>query len=204
MVEHAWAFDLVDPDDGRRHAALDRHRALLEAASAALCRMNEIWARTGSFAPADRPSAAAMDQAHAEFRANRDGTLFGPISARDARYAVLFLRWEARYPDEWRAASPWTWSHWGTKEGLLRWFATAGVPGAVRADVAELILDALRRPYRCKDWRYAALLRHVADPSLLDRIRLLAGGDRRARFLLHVAAHPGERITMNSYRLYDV
>jgi hypothetical protein len=135
-------------------------------------------------------------------RATRNATLFGPISAGDARYGVLFLQWEARYPDEWREASRWTWSHWGTKEGLLRWFASAGVPDIVKKDVAELVLDAVQRPYRCKDWWYAALVRHVADPAFRQRLSHLAGA--RARFLEHVAANPDLPLTRNSFRLYTV
>jgi hypothetical protein len=190
----AWVFGLIDADESRRHAALSRHRELLDASNAALRQVNEIWAQIGSFAPNSPPYRA--------FREFRNRTLFGPISAGDARYGVLFLQWEARYPDEWREASRWTWSHWGTKESVLRRFATAGVPGILKADVAELVLDAIQRPYRCKDWWYARLVPHVADPAFLDRLSQLT--DARAQFLLHVAANPEQPITRNSFRLYRV
>ena len=186
-----WHFDLIADDEDTRHAALNRHRALLEASNAALRRVNELWAQTGSFEPETQP--------YREFRENRNRTLFGPISANDPAYAVLFLQWEARYPDEWREASRWTWSHWGAKENVLRWFARSGVPNAVKHDVAELVLDAVQRPYRCKDWRYAALVRHLAEPALVDRLSAIDDG--RARYLLHLAANPDERITRNSFRL---
>lgn len=198
IVSFAWVFDLVEPDLSRRRAALNRHRELLAAANAAQRRVNAIWAQTGSVAPRQPPFAAAIEQARAVVRANRDATLFGRLP--DPRYAVLFLQWEARYPDEWREASRWTWSHWGTKEGLLRWFASTGVPEQVRADVAELVLGAVQRPYWCKDWWYAALVRHVADPEFLDRVRRI--DDARAEFLLHVAANPGQPLTRNSFRLH--
>jgi hypothetical protein len=195
-------FDLIEADEDKRRAALNRHRELLAASHAALRRVNKIWAQTGLFAPRQPPFEFAMEQARAVFRANRDATLFGPMSAGDARYAVLFLQWEARYPDEWREASRWTWSHWGRKEGVLRWFASTGVPEFLKEDVADLVLSAIQRPYRCKDWRYAALVRHVADPVFVERLSRLT--DTRARFLLHVAANPDQRLTKNSWRLYKV
>lgn len=73
-----------------------------------------MWARAGSWAPAKPHLAAEMEQARAEFRRNREQTICGAIRAfsdpaygdtetrlRYAPYLVLYLRWEADYPQEW-------------------------------------------------------------------------------------------------------
>ncbi len=61
-----------------------------------------------------------MDQARAVMGWNLDQTLCGPVAAFTglkpsgsvahvlyAPFAVLFLRWEALYPVEWREADSW-------------------------------------------------------------------------------------------------
>jgi hypothetical protein len=206
--DYDWVFDLLSPVPDRRRVAMSRHRGLLQEASTALARMNDIWAQAGTPAPREPHLAAASDQAQAAFDAARNGTIFGPIDRflatrpagrqppdRYAPFAVLFLRWERQYPHEWAEASSWTWSHWGTKELVLRRFAGAGVPGAVGDDVIALIEAAVRGPYRCKDWRYPPLARLLDCSALREKIRpVLDNTDPlsrlRAGFLLHVLDHP--------------
>lgn len=214
---HSWLFDLVAPDDGVRHPALGWHQALLAGASVALDRSNRIWARTGTAAPTKPHLAAAMEQARAEFRSHREQTILGPIIAYGdetaspedrrvlARYLVLYLRWEMDYPQEWDAPDSWMWSRWGTKEGVLYRLDRDGVPGRDRPEVRDLIVRALERPYRCKDWMYAPLIRHVLDAPMVGRIERLADNEDplvrlRAQFALQVARDPRPTVRRKSWQ----
>lgn len=186
-TDQAWVFDLASPDGPRRAAALTRHRALAAHTAALRQRANEIWAREGW----NRAAENSVQQ-------QRDRTIDGLVTAFSAAedpavrahyapYALLYLRWESRYlPD---LKSCWHCSPWTTKEVVLRDLTRGGVPEGHEAEVAELILAALRRPYRCKDWMYAGLLRHVV-PEGLDEL-----DDDRAAFARHVLAQPSLTIT---------
>lgn len=197
----SWVFDLVADDEALRHEALSRHRALLAAAAEALRRYNEVW--WGRTEPRRTPD---MDREWAEFRRLRERTIFGPVGefvqsqgTAEAPFAVLYLRWETERPGEWAAPGSWMWSPWTTKEVVLRTLMRGGVPERVRPPVADLIVAAVRRPYRCKDWMYAGLVRHVADPPFLARIEALRDVDdpsvaHRAQFLLHIAANPTQPV----------
>ena len=215
--DHSWVLDLVAPDDGVRHRALARHQALLAAASDALDWSNEILARGGI--PVSEPHLTAeLDQARADLDWHRQQTVFGPIEAfydsvydnpaareQYAPYVALYLRWEAAYPQEWGAAESWMWSPWSTKAGLLRRLDCDGVPEAVRSQVADLIVAALQRPYRCKDWMYAQLVRQVLDPPFAGRVRALRTAEDpltclRAQFIVHVAEHPDRPVRRNSWQ----
>lgn len=171
--------------------------------------MNAIWAESSAPVPHGPGLAAARDQAEAAFTAARNSTIFGPIDqfltgthltnhcqqGQYAPFAVLFLQWERRHPQEWSEAGTWTWSHWGTKELLLRQLAQVGVPGSVRDSMIGLVGAAVAGPYRCKDWLYAPLARSVDGDVLRERVeRLLDDANPlprlRARFLLHLLDQP--------------
>lgn len=187
-LDHAWLYDLVDPDDQVRGRALARQRAHVAA---------PFWPE-------------------AERSRHESQSFGGPIAAflhpfylvQDmtfAPFALLYLRWEARYPDEWRAPESNLYSPWSIKEQLLRRFATSGVPDALRPEAADLVLAAMQRPYRCKDWRYARLIGRVDGPGFRDRVNALAHDpdpllSARARFVLDVADHPGRPVNRNSWR----
>jgi hypothetical protein len=190
--DQQWVFDLVSPDDARRAAALARHAALSAEASAARHRANEIWARDGW-------NRAAENTVRRRYDRMLNGLVSAFCQAEDpavrehyAPYAVLYLRWEQRFLPELRAS--WSCSPWTTKEVVLRDFTRAGVPDKQEAEIAELIVAALRRPYRCKDWGYAGLLRHVAPVEQIAEL-----DDDRARFARYVVAHPELTITRFSY-----
>jgi hypothetical protein len=85
--------------------------------------------------------------------------------ARYASYAVLFLDWETRFPDEWREAGKSSWSPWTAKEGILWRFTRYGVPVDVRPAMTDLVVAGVSRPYRCKDWMYASMARGVDGPN---------------------------------------
>jgi len=209
--DHAWVFDLVESDARRRHAALERHRRLLEAALEGRARMNAVWAAAGVPAPTRPPSvAAAWERAQVAYESHWDQTVLGPVQAflaarvpdayaRLTRYALLFLEWEALQPAEWREAGRAAWSPWTAKELILARLAREGVPAGHRSAVADLVVLALRRDYRCKDWRYAAVARHVDG----DRLRRRVGDGPRARFVLHLLDHPAEPVTRTSWHRWE-
>ncbi|WP_433132642.1 hypothetical protein ACQPWW_13725 [Micromonospora sp. CA-240977] len=216
--DHSWLFDLVAIDPVKRHHALARHQGLLAAASDALHLSNGLWAAHYRSKSSQVRLGAEVDQAHADFRWHEEQTIYGPLHAfRDATdgdraartlwapFAALYLRWEAEYPDEWAAPESWMWSRWGTKEVLLRRLDRGGLPQVVQPQIAELILAALGRPYRCKDWLYASLVRHLDDPLFLHRVGMLTSTDEplvrlRAQFVLHVATHSEQAPTRTSWR----
>ncbi|HCT78030.1 MAG TPA: hypothetical protein DGG94_04075 [Micromonosporaceae bacterium] len=171
-----------------------------------------MWAQAGSLAPEQPNLAAEMDQAFAAKREADALTFFAPIrrwwndGSNDpawheefAPYAVLFLDWEAHFPDEWREAGSWGHSPWGAKEGVLRRLIRKGVPVNVKSSVEDLVVAAVTREYRCKDWMYAALVRLVDEPSLRDRLGSLLASEEsltklRTEFVLHVLDSPGVRV----------
>ncbi|MCE6993327.1 hypothetical protein LZG04_00670 [Saccharothrix sp. S26] len=206
----SWVWGLASRDDDVRAQALERHRALVERARQALHWSNDVWRRAGSPAPREPHLAAELDQAQAAFRYHLGQTIFELVGSlhdddpelreRHAPFVLLYLVWEGRYPDDWRAPDNNLWSPWGRKESVLRALGERGVPEAIRPQLTDLLADVVRRPYRCKDWRYAGLVRHIADDRFHQRMHALLDDDDpvvrlRARFLLDVAAHPEAGVT---------
>jgi hypothetical protein len=213
-----WVFGLIDRDDAVRGRALARHQALVAASSEALHWSNRVWRQAGGPVPKEPHLAAEMDQARAEHRWHRDQTIFGYVDAfldadpRDAAvravywpFVPLYLRWEALYPDAWRAPESNLWSAWGRKEGVLRQLGLTGVPDDVVPDAAELVVSVIQRPYRCKDWMFALLVRHVAGAEFRGRVVGLTDSDDplvrlRARFVLELVDHPEVGVTRTAWR----
>ena len=111
-----------------------------------------------------------------------------------APFVLLYLRWEADYPDEWRSPETNQWSPWTCKEVVLGRLSRHGVPEAIRPEIADLIIAAIRRPYRCKDWMYGQTVRHVADAAFLDKITALLDAHDplirlRAQFVRYLLNH---------------
>lgn len=210
----SWVWGLASRDDDVRRSALERHRTMVEAAAGALHWSNDVWRRAGTPAPGEPHLAAEMDQARAAFRYHRGQTIFeladslygddSDLRERHAPFVLLYLVWEGRYPDDWRASANNLWSPWSRKESLLHALAKDGVPRAIRPQVTDLITDVVRRRHRCKDWMYAGLVRHIADERFHERMRSLLEDDDpvvrlRAEFLLHVAAHPELRLRRTTW-----
>ncbi|WP_367131832.1 hypothetical protein [Saccharothrix sp. HUAS TT1] len=210
----SWVRGLVSCDDNVRRNALERHRALIEGATSALRWSNDVWRRAGRPAPDEPHLSAEWDQATASHRYHVGQTIFGLVDSlwdddsevreRHAPFVLFYLVWEGRYPDDWRAPENNMWSAWGRKEVILRRMGEAGVPEAIRPQLTDLITDVVRRRHRCKDWMYAGLVRHLGE-RVRDRMReLLDDGDPlvrlRAEFLLHVAAHPGVKVSRKSWQ----
>lgn len=146
---------------------------------------------------------SATDQAASRYIAERQMTLpdalwefIPPWSYADwagLKYVLLYLEWEAQYPDEWMASA----KSWGTKHGLLHDLARA-VP-SLATEVIDQLVDliglAVRREHRCEDVGYAVLARAVGG-SRLRRLLLELSDDpdegfrSRARYLLWLLDHP--------------
>jgi hypothetical protein len=176
-----WVVDFIDPDPSRRRAAKVRHDRYCAQRSEAIRRESALWWSNGeSF---DFSADPALE---AEFRRQvtigstaLDHTIYGALHrftdaswhpdrsetfAQLAPYAALFLRWEVAYPEEWRDVNDG--SPWGLKQRILRSFVRAGVPEPVRAQVVELVVQAVSRQHRCEDRWYAGLARRVDGPEL--------------------------------------
>lgn len=211
-------FDLVSPDESARRRALSRHQAMVAAAAAARARLSGVWSATGWFGATEPYLIAARDQARADYRWYHDRTIFGHLEAfvrpggtnnttrgANAPFALLYLRWERSWPDAWRSPDSGSCSPWTTKTALLRGLGRDGVPVGIRSPLVDLVLAVTHGPYRCKDWMYGPVIRHLRDAGLADRIGVLVGADdplirSRARFILHVAAHPEHHVTRTSWR----
>ena len=178
-----WTFELISEDPVRREQARDRLRATQDCRSEALYAFNEVW-RDKGLSAADQ----AGDRYNAERRKTLPDALWEFIPAHSyagwagLKYVLLYLEWEARYPDEWMTSA----KNWGTKHGKLDDLARA-VPylaSEVIDQLVDLICRAVRREHRCEDAGYAVLARAV-------------GGLRLRRLLLEIADDPDE-----GFRLY--
>jgi hypothetical protein len=216
--DHGWVFDLIDPDPERRGPALARHHEAVGEWEKALGWVNDVWRRAGgTFTPAEPGLAAEMDQALTAQRCALEGMLPGlvgrfltawrPDEAADYRrlapFAVLFLRWEVRYPQEWREAGPW--SPWGTKRAILRRFAKSGPPPECTAALVDLVIEAVERENRCEDRGYALLARRLDGPQLRDRLdRSMSSVDGlirlRAGYLRALLCSPKAPVTVAGWR----
>lgn len=214
----AWVFDLIASDDLVRHRALTRHRELVARSLNALHWSNRVWMQAGTPAPEQPHLAAEMDQARADQRWHHGQTIFGYLDAfldadpRDTAiramywpFVVLYLRWEACYPDEWRSRYSSPCSPWTFKEVVLGALGRHGVPEEMRPNAADLIITAIQRPYRCKDWMYALMVRHVADMEFHDRVTALTRADDpfarlRAQFVIDLVRYPERKITRKTWR----
>ncbi|GAB2564924.1 hypothetical protein [Kribbella endophytica] len=194
MEGREWLFGLVDGDSGLRLAALERQAGLVEEWSEGLRRSNALWFQNGQSSDFSRSlrKASLYEQALADQEDAIEQTVYSVAgdfgsacwySDRDetefAPYAVLFLRWEAEFPEEWRAGAPW--SPWGLKQRILRGFVKVGPLGRER-ELTDLLMGAVGRPQRCEDRLYSALARHLDGPELRSRLaEAEASGDQVVR-----------------------
>lgn len=202
-----WVFDLVAADDVLRAAALERHRAQLEQHFAGRRWLNRVWRQAGSLSPADPELRSEIDRANQVMRESLSRSIYGPLkrvlqrpytgqelgpgaSLGDwTRFAVLFLQWERRFPEDWRGRPPF--SAWGWKGSLLRTLPWLDLPDHQRIELVELLLAAVRGPYRCEDWRWTRLATALDSEVLREGLEAIAGGGHgddlsrlRARFVL--------------------
>lgn len=215
---HRWLFDLTDPDPARRRAALDRQGELIATWSAGLRWSNTLWyqnGRSSDFSHSPRLTAE-YDQAEAMQSNAIAQTLYSvagkfgraryqeldDAAAESVPYAVLFLRWEVGFQDEWRTAAPW--SPWEQKERILRGFIKAGPLGWEEA-LTDLVMAAVNREHWCEDRWYAALARRLDSPELRNLLADAAASTDplvrlRAGYVSAVLDDQGMPVTVASWR----
>jgi hypothetical protein len=118
--------------------------------------------------------------------------------------ALAFLQLEATNPQRWRTLQ-WPCSVWTLKDGVLRTFGAMQPSPAVAEQLRELVLGAVARQHRCKDYRYWQLARRLDDPHL--RAGLSAAAEAaiestrlRARFVQWLLEHPDQRADAPGWR----
>ncbi|MFH9814439.1 hypothetical protein [Streptomyces sp. NPDC017230] len=80
--------------------------------------------------------------------------------------ALLFLEWEARYPQEWTEHA----KAWGTKQALIRDLAATDHDQHLRTKLVDLVDLVVQRTYRCKDREYVRVARAVDGDELRGRL----------------------------------
>lgn len=197
-----WAYGLLAEDPAERALALERQRQSQRDVHDAWRRSHDLWASKRTPAAYAPDIDAAALAAHRAYRAAQvkalpeafwaAGPPPGEVTAWPGLpYALLYLEWEARHPEEWTRLS----KHWGTKQSLIRRLAVPDHGPRTRAKLIDLTIAAVSRPYRCKDREYARLARVLDCPEL--RVRLSAVADAldpwgrvHAGYVLHLMDHP--------------
>ena len=176
-----WAYGLIADEPAVRAAALDQLASSRKDVLDAQSRFNEAWRTVGRLEVKDQWEEPVLREAHQAYRrvqgrslpdafwngsADRENLVAWP----GLPYALLFLEWEARYPEEWTRHA----KAWGTKEALVRDMAkgAVGQDSGVRAKLIDLVELVVRRAYRCKDREYVRVARVVDGDPL--RVRLEA------------------------------
>ena len=208
---------LLDPDREVRSWARARQRDTIDRVQLLTDRQRGLWlaGRDGSGAFADRhlerewrSAVAAMAKAKRETLQGAATDFYTP-SARTARTeacALLFLRWEAERPEDWRRLS--LWSPWGTKKQILAAFRRAPLSVESRPVLVELVLSAAARIHRCEDRGYARLVRDLDGPHLREGLTKVARnssqpGRQRAGYLLALLDHPSTPATVYTWRSFQ-
>ncbi|MFG2129891.1 hypothetical protein ACGFNV_19095 [Streptomyces sp. NPDC048751] len=168
----AWAYGLIATDPGERAAALVRLASAKREVESAFLRSNKAWLPTPRLRFKARDRRAAQ-KAYAEAASHcLPEALWGrPASGELSTwaglpFALLFLEWEARYPQEWTQHA----KAWGTKQSLIRELATADHEDHVRTKLVDLVDLAVQRVYRCKDREYVRVARGVDGVELRGRL----------------------------------
>jgi hypothetical protein len=168
-----WAFDLIAHDASERHRAHARLVETRRLCDEALDHYNQVFYEPDH--PERRHRLATWLQARRDTLPDALWESIDPMSLAawaGLPYALLYLRWEALFPDEWFAYA----KGWGTKRGLLSLFTRASndVPDTVVDQLIDLVVLAARREHRCKDVGYARLARALDRPQLRARLAAIA------------------------------
>lgn len=172
-----WTFSLIDEDPGTRMRAHVRLKAAGERRSEALAAFNHTWvvAERWNWTP-------SVDAAHERYIAARrqvlPDALWENVSAAELPswpglpYALLYLEWELRFPDEWMTHG----KGWGTKQGQLRRLThgAAELPMVVVYRLIDLLCLVVRREHRTGDDEYVRLARALPADLLRARLKPLA------------------------------
>ncbi len=205
-----WASGLMADDPAERAVALDRLAAVQRDVRDALGRFNEVWRLTGPLGGRERWRDPSFLRAHERYVEAGRYALPNALWNRplgDIRtwpglpYALLFLEWEARCPQEWTRHA----KHWGTKQGLVRDLAVPGHGEPVRTRLVELVGIVVRRPYRCKDREYVRVARAVDGEALRATLGAASRSDAswarlHAGHVLWLLDHPEVPNTVHVWR----
>ncbi|MBV2152738.1 hypothetical protein RZ50_007740 [Kitasatospora sp. SUK 42] len=178
-----WAFGLIADDPQERGPALVRLTEARRKVSEALARYNEtLWLASHLGTEEQRHDSALRQAFQVYYQARRRSLPDGLWEALDPGelatwpglpYALLFLEWEAKYPQAWTCHA----KAWGTKQSLIRDLAAARLDEASRAKLTDLVEIVVHRAHRCKDREYARIARAVDGADLRDRLRRAAESD---------------------------
>jgi hypothetical protein len=176
-----WAHGLIADDPLDRAVAHVRHAQARERVGAAIKHYNEAFDLHRPVGHIETWPPALLQAYEAYHDAMRhvlpDALWNRPRGALDdwpgLPYALLFLEWEARHPQEWTDHA----KKWGTKEFLIRDLAAAELPAAAQAKLGELVDLAVRRAYRCKDRQYVRVARAIDGPELRTRLEAAADAE---------------------------
>ncbi|MFD8544548.1 hypothetical protein [Streptomyces sp. NPDC059649] len=208
-----WAFGLIADDPAARTAALAHLIEARRQVADALVRFNEMWRLTLPLGAEEQYQEPAFLEARRKYhraqgRSLPDGLWGGPASGDLATwpglpYALLFLEWEARYPQEWTQHA----KAWGTKQSLVRGMALAPQEDAIRAKLTDLVELVVRRAYRCKDREYVRVARAVDGADLRGRLHRAVDSDSpwarcQAGYVLWLLDHPDMPNTPHVWRAW--
>jgi hypothetical protein len=202
-----WAFDLVSADPQVREAALRRHVALQNRHADALRRVAELCTRTGTPWPTEPHLAADMDQRLSAVGDVGQYLLLSTVAewARTSEdrllpFALLYLEWEAGYPQEWV-------KDWRLKAKVLRGFARLPEhPAWLAGRLRTLVISAVLTTRGCENRWYVPLARAVGDPGLRMRLRAIEETEEspearvKAQYLGHMLDHPRRPATVSTWR----
>jgi hypothetical protein len=208
-----WAFGLIADDPAARTAALVRLAEAQRKVADALGRSNEMWWLTRPLGVDEQYREPAFLQARQKYqqaqrRSLPDGLWNRPVGGDLATsprlpYVLLFLEWEARYPQEWTRHA----KSWGTKQSLIRDVARAHQDAAVKAKLTDLVEIIVHRAYRCKDREYVRVARAVDSADLRGRLGRAIGSDSpwarcQAGYVLWLLDHPDLPNTRHVWRAW--
>ena len=172
----AWAHGLIATDPVERAAALVRHDSARADIWSARARLNAALRSTAALEPEalDREPVLATARGAYEKAKNKclpealwNRPFTESVSSRPRLpFALLFLEWEARYPQEWTQHA----KAWGTKETLIRELAAGDHGEETKAKLVDLVDLAVQRAYRCKDREYVRVARAVDGDDLRGRL----------------------------------
>ncbi|MEU3206129.1 hypothetical protein ABZ702_20095 [Streptomyces cyaneofuscatus] len=199
-----WTYGLIASDPAVRGVALARLADAESNTRDASDRYNRTWRRRYS----PRRKAARGNYEEIRKHSLPDALWDRPagpdiVAWPGLPYALLFLEWEARYPQEWTRHA----KAWGTKQGLIRDVAVAHHDETVRTKLADLIEVVVQRPYRCKDREYVRAARAVDGNDLRIRLQTAARSDnpwaqRHAGYVLWLLDRPEVPNTRHVWRTW--
>ncbi|MER6816222.1 hypothetical protein ABT299_43745 [Spirillospora sp. NPDC000708] len=205
-------FGLVSDDPMKRAAALAQLIEVQRRTHEAQQESNELWCLASSLGPEEHYEEPAFRQARQCYGEVRryslpdglSGWPWGGIAAWPGLpYALLYLEWEAKYPEDWTHYA----KSWGTKKGLLQQLEKADHHYGTKAKLTDLVVSAVGRPYRCEDRWYARLARAIDSDGLRARLGHAAQSDSpwaqyQASFVLWLLTNPGAPASRHTWRMW--